>query len=402
MKRILPLATTLLLASVPALAERPAFLVDCSRGESLPHAAAFAFPGVTLRLKGDCTGPVNLRTANVTLEAVASGASIHGAGKDALTINGVHGIVLKGLTITGGANGVVLENGAEATLDTDILTGNAAIGLLTQSHSTATLTGGSSSGNGFHGVDVESGSALLVSGPYTVSGNGVFGMDINNGSSLTLTAATLTATGNTLGVQIGTGSSAFEDQQSKFTASFNATVGLTLVSGSHMVDFGGAITAYDNGNNGISLNSKSGLDLDAAAQLTSYNNAADGLHLEQTSVMTVFNNPQFSGTPGTTMLNLFNNQGDGLNLLTASAVLIDNFAALQSANNAKAGVAADNGSALTFGQTIPVTGVHTTVALNNPDLQLTFGARLTTLPNDLFPTTSCDATSLTRGPVVCH
>ena len=78
------------------------------------------------------------------------------------------------------------------------------------------------------------------------------------------------------------------------------------------------------------------------------------------------------------------------------------FAAIRAVSNQRAGVAADNGSSLTFGQTVPVTGVQTTVALNHPDLRFTFGGRLTTLANDLFSTTSCDATVLVRGPVVCH
>jgi hypothetical protein len=40
-----------------------------------------------------------------------------------------------------------------------------------------------------------------------------------------------------------------------------------MVSGAHMVDFGGSIVASGNGINGISLDSKVGLDLDAASQV---------------------------------------------------------------------------------------------------------------------------------------
>jgi hypothetical protein len=58
-----------------------------------------------------------------------------------------------------------------------------------------------------------------------------------------------------------------------------------------MVDFGGSIVASGNGINGISLNSKAGLDLDAGSQVQASNNSADGVHLEQLSVMTIFNNP---------------------------------------------------------------------------------------------------------------
>jgi len=172
-----------------------------------------------------------------------------------------------------------------------------------------------------------------------------------------------------------------------------------MVSGAHTVDFGGSITTNGNGNNGISLNSKAGLDLDAASQVQSNNNGADGVHLEQLSVMTVFNNPQFSGNPGTTTVTAQGNSADGINLLTASEILVDNFAALRVTDNSRAGIAVDDGSSLSFGQTIAVSGVQTNVTGNKPDVSLTFGSRLTTLGNDKFGKVTCDGSILTRGPI---
>ena len=370
---------------------------DCTRGESLANAAAFAFPNTILNIKGTCSGPVNINTNG--LQLVARGAtSINGGGKNAITISGAQRITLTGLTITGGANGIVAQNGAQITLKNDTVTANVLTGIVAQANSSVTLNGGSNTANGLHGIDVESTSALVVTGSYAISGNGVFGINVNNGSSLTLNAANLTVSNNTLGVQLGTNSSGFVDGQSQFNTSRNFTVGLTMVSRSHMVDFGGTITSDGNFFHGISLNSKSGLDLDAASQVHASGNSVDGVHLEQLSVMTIFNNPQFSQAPDATRLTVEGNGGDGINLLSGSEILVDNFASIASTINRQIGIALDDGSSITFGQTIPVTGVATGVGANPIDLQLGFGSRLTYLANDVLGIVKCDSTVLVRGP----
>jgi hypothetical protein len=206
---------------------------------------------------------------------------------------------------------------------------------------------------------------------------------------------------NLLGVQLGTNASGFMDGLSTLNASNNATIGLTMVSGAHMADFGGSIVANENGISGIQLNSKAGLDLDAASQVQASKSGGDGVHLEEQSVMTIFNNPQFSGNSGTTTLTAQGNQGDGINELTNSAILVDNFAALQVSGNASAGLSLDDGSSLSFGQTIPVSGVQSTVTGNHPDLFLSFASRITTIANDKIDRVSCDRTSLARGPITC-
>jgi hypothetical protein len=391
----------LLLFSTAAFAQStPALTVDCSRGQSLQSALRLAPPGSTIIVKGICAGPFTITTDGLQLDGQAT-ATLNGGGKDTLTINGAHGVVLTGLTITGGNNGVV-ENAAQATLSNDAVEQNAATGIVSQSDSSVTVSGGSTSQNGLHGIDVEASSSLTVTGNYASTGNGVFGVDVNNGSSLTLTAAALSVSGNALGVQLGTNASGFLDGLSSLNSSNNLTVGLTMVSGAHMVDFGGAITASGNGINGISLDSKAGLDLDAASQVQTSNNAADGVHLEQMSVMTIFNIPQFSGTSGTTTLTAQGNQGDGINELTNSEILVDDFAALQVTGNTSAGLSLDDGSSLAFGQSVPgVTGVQSRVTGNHPDLSLSFASRITTIANDTIGKIVCDRTSLARGPITC-
>jgi hypothetical protein len=399
--RLIRTISTLFLFSTTAFAQStPALTVDCSRGQSLQSALKLASPGSTIVVKGSCVGPFTITTDGLQLNGQAT-ATLNGSGQDVITINGAHGVVLTGLTITHGGNGVVL-NAAQATLMNDVVGQNAVTGILSQSNSSVTVSGGSTSQNDLDGIDVEASSSLTVTGTYTSTGNVVFGIDINNGSSITLTTATLSVSGNALGVQLGTNASGFMDGSSTLNSSNNVTVGFTMVSGAHMVDFGGIIVASGNGINGISLDSKAGLDLDAASQVQASNNTADGVHLEQLSVMTIFNVPQFSGVSGTTTLTAQGNKGDGINELTNSEILVDNFAALQVTGNASAGISLDDGSSLSFGQSFPpVTGVQSTVTENHPDLSLSFASRITTLTNDTISTVVCDRTSLARGPVIC-
>jgi len=376
---------------------RPTLNVNCNRGESLANAVTFAFPNTLINIKGTCNGPVSITTNGLQLNAIGV-ASIDGAGKDAVSIDGAGHVTLSGLAVTGGANGIVARNGAHVFLQNDTVSANKLSGIVALANSSVTVRGGSSQGNTVHGLDIEATSALLVTGSYSVTGNGVFGINVNNGSSLTLTAATLNVKQNTLGIQMGTNASGFLDGQSILIASENFSDGITIVSGSHMVDFGGTIQTISNRVHGISLNSKSGLDLDAGSQVTSDFNLGDGVHLEQGSELTVFNNPNFSGNPNATLLTVQANQTNGISVLTGSEVLDDNYAAIFAQQNSMAGIAIDNGSSVMFGQSIPVTGVVSFIATNSTDISVTFGSRLTYLSNDNFTLLTCDATALVRGP----
>lgn len=374
----------------------PTLHVDCSHGQSLQTAVTFALPGSTIAVKGNCMGPISIITPGLTIDGGGT-AAILGAGRDAVTINGAARVTLTGIAVRSGNNGVVAENGAGVTLLNVTISANAFTGVLAQANSAATLSGGSSSGNGLYGIDVESTSSLNIRGAYASTGNGVFGLQVNNGSSVNLAGGSLAASSNAVGVQLGTGSAGFLDGASSLSASNNFAIGLTMVSGSHMVDFGGTISANGNGLQGIALDSKSGLDLDAGAQAQANGNGGDGVHLEALSVMTIFNTPQFSGSSATTTLTAHGNQGNGVNLLANSAIFDTNYAALQVSGNNAAGIALDDGSSINFAQTVPVNGVQTSVTGNHPDLRMMFASRATTLSNDTVGTVSCDATSLLRG-----
>jgi hypothetical protein len=380
-----------------ALADSRVIFVNCSEGASLAMAVKQAEPETKIKVTGACDGPLTITTDGLNLQAINS-ASITAPNANVVTVNGATGVVLNGFTISGGNNGVIVENSSSVSFRHTTITGNISTGLQLLGSSSATINQFSSTDNGLFGIDVEASSSLIVAGNNSVQGSGVFGIQVNNGSSISLTGANLQVTGNTLGVQIGTNAAGFLDGTSVLDTSNNATDGTTIVSGSHVVNFGGTITSNGNGIHGISLNSKAGLDMDAGSQVMVNNNGADGMHLERASSMTIFNNPSFSGNPGTTTLTSQGNQSNGINVQTNSGLLVSNFAALQVSGNVLVGVDLDDGSSLTFTQTIPVSGVQTSVTGNHPDLTLTFGSRLTLLGNDTIGTITCDRTVLTRGP----
>jgi hypothetical protein len=227
-----------------------------------------------------------------------------------------------------------------------------------------------------------------VTDTLTASTNRVFGINVN-GSSITFSQATVVANGNALGIRIATGANAFiNDSATVITTTNNLAPGLTVVSGAHMVSFGGTINASGDPVNGVSVNSKGGLDLDAASTLNSFNNG-DGVLMQEGSVMTVFNTPQFSGVPGFSTINVHHNTGSGVRILRGSTLTLTNQARMVSNTNAGSGLVADNGVGITL--------VNSTIIGNDvKDIQLTFGTRAD-LQSLVFGTYTCDATVLVRG-----
>lgn len=377
---------TLLLATANAFAAIP---FHCGDRISLQTAIDLTPPNETVLLTGTCSGPIVIHRKNITLQS-HDGATIDGHGKDAITVTGPVRLLLTGLTVQHGNNGINARAGAQLVLTNTKVLANTSDGILLAGASSVTLSGVTTSNNGVNGLDAEGSSSVIVAGTYTSDENGVFGVDINGSSSFTLSQSQVSVSGNTLGIQIGTSASAFiADATSSITVSNNATTGLTIVSGAHMVDFGGTITANDNKGDGVSVDSKAGLDLDAAGTLNSTDNVGDGVHLEETSVLTMFNTTAFSGAPGSTTIDTHGNGGNGLNVLTGSNFTVIHQAALNSTNNKLNGIHVDNGSSITL--------IHSVVTGNSaPDVALTFGSR-----GDITTSTvgklSCDATVLIRG-----
>ena len=384
------LLSSLLFAATSASADQP---VDCSKRSLAAAVADASGKDPVIAFTGVCAGPIVIRTEGVTLQGVDE-AIIDGGGQDAVTIAGAGRVSLNGIEVRNGLNGIVAVNGAHLSLSSLNVHNNLASGISVQTGSSAVLSEVTTAQNGLHGLDVHSGSAATVNGALNATGNRVFGINVN-GSSMTLSQATVSATGNALGIQIATNANAFlADADSVINANSNLATGLTIVSGAHLVSFGGTINASGNPGVGVSVNSKAGLDLDAASTLNTSNNG-DGLLVQQNSVMTVFNTPQFSGAPGFSTVNANNNTRTGVRVLTDAVLTLVNQARIISNQNGTTGFVADNGAGATL--------VNSTITGNTAvDIQLTFGVRadLRTL---VFGTYACDATVLVRGnsTIVC-
>jgi hypothetical protein len=375
----------LLLVCAPVFGAVP---FNCNRGIPLQKAIDFSLPGETLELSGTCSGAVVITAKNLAFIS-HSGAVIDGGGKDAITVNGPARLIINGVIIQHGHNGVTATAGAQLTFISSTVQNNSLNGIFLAGGASATLVGTKTNGNTVSGLDAEASSSVILTGSYQSSGNGVFGININSSSSLTFSRAQVNVSGNTLGIQIGTSASAFiSDPNTTIDVSNNATTGLTIVSGSHMVAFGGTIQATGNGFHGVSIDSKAGLDLDAAAVLSSSGNMQDGIHLEETSVLTLFNTTAFSGAPGTTTINVQNNRMNGISVLTGSNLTVIHQAAINSTGNTSAGIQVDNGSGLTLIQSI--------VTSNGKDIVLSFGSR-GDISGSTVGTLTCDASVLLRN-----
>jgi hypothetical protein len=362
--------------------------LDCGK-KSLAQEVKKAKAGETIVFTGTCAGPVIIQTENLTLNGSGQ-AAIDGGGADALVIAGAHGISLGNFEVRAGRTGILGQNGAHLSINGVISRWNTLNGISLQTGSSAILTNTTISDNGLHGLDLETGSSATVTGAFNSDRNRVFGVNVN-GSSVTFSRATASLTANALGIQVATAGNAFlNDSQTLLEVSNNLATGLTVVSGAHMVSFGGRINATGNGAFGVSVNSKGGLDLDAGSVLTATNNRAGGLVLQQQSVMTVFNNPQFSGVPGFSTINANTNTGNGIGVLTGSTLTLANQAQINATGNGAFGLLADNGAGITIR--------NTTLTGNTvKDLQLTFAARADVQVNVTAGTSGCDATVFVRG-----
>ncbi len=379
---ILALCSWLLVATTDLLAADP--IVDCgvrSLADAVEHAQG-TNPVITFT--GVC-GPIVITKDGVTLQGVG-GAVIDGAGQDAVTVDGASRVALAGVEIRNGVNGILAVNGAHLLLSEVNVHANTGPGISVQTGSSAALTDVTTSQNLF-GLDVRNGSAVTVTGLLTASGNRVFGINVNGGA-FTLSRGTVTASGNALGIQIATGANAFlNDSDSVINATNNFSTGLTVVSGAELVSFGGTINASGNPVAGVTVNSKAGLDLDAASQLNTVGNG-DGLRIQQDSVITAFNNPMNTGQPGFSTINTSNNTGSGVRVLTGSTLTLVNRARVLSKQNGL-GFVADNGAGVVLVNS-EITGNTTT------DVTLTFGTRFDSGILQ-FGTYACDDTVLVRG-----
>jgi len=363
--------------------------VDCGKGQNLNGALQGLSAGDTVTFTGVCNQNVTIATSGITLIG-QSGATISSPSpnSDALTIGGAQQVTIQSFTVQNGAFGIHVHGGASVTMKSIVAQSNAQTGILIEGSSSAYVSACTSENN-FNGMDVENTSSVIFNGNFSAERNFVFGINLGASSSATVNAATVGASRNTLGIQISLSSSwFFSNPAATVQANNNATVGLTVVSGGHLFAFGGTLVTSGNGLDGLDIASRSGIDLDAGAQASSFNNQRDGLHVEELSMVNFFNNPQFSGNPGFTTIQLYNNAGNGVSLLNNSQLHMFAQAKVLEHNNTGLGIQVDDGSSMTL--------INSTIQNNPTDVFLTFASRGDFSANTIGKV-SCDATSLIRG-----
>jgi hypothetical protein len=382
------LLLSLLAARFPLLADKKS--VDCGKGQDLNKALQNLSPGDALTFTGVCNQNVVITVSGITLTGQGAAAiSSPSQANDALTISGAQRVTLQNFTVQNGNSGLHATGGAAITLQNITAQRNAVTGILVEGTSTAYVSGSASQNNGLDGVDVENTSSIIFNGDFAAGNNGVFGINLGATSSATVNAATVSANNNALGVQVSISSSWFLSNPAALVNTLNnLTVGFTVVSGAHLFSFGGSMVSSGNGLDGFDIASRAGVDFDAGSQISSFNNQRDGFHVEDMSMANLFNNPQFSGNPGFTTIQLYNNAGNGLSLLTNSRLNMFDQAKVLSHNNTGDGIQVDDGSNMNL--------LGSTIQNNPKDVVLTFGSRGDFSGNTIGSLT-CDATSLIRG-----
>jgi parallel beta helix pectate lyase-like protein len=379
----LPAMAVLLLASTLVLADNRQ--VNCDHGESLATALEQAQPGETIQVSGTCQEAVTIITDRITLDGRGS-ATIDGRGAEAVTADGVRGVTLTGLTVRQGLNGIVAKGGAHLKLTSVTMQNNLVSGIRVDGHSSVELRDCTTQNNGVNGLEVDRASEVKITGTFLSQGNGVFGISLLNTSSIVFATATVTSTNNTLGIAVGLNSGAsIADAATTVTTSDNLTTGFTVVSGSSLLVFEGAIVARNNRlNHGVSANSKSSIDLDRGGAITATDNGLDGVQLED-SLLNLFNMP---GQRGSTVV-ATDNQRHGLSTFVGGKIDLSGDSQITSQRNGQAGLFADNGGSVRVSKS-------TLTQNGTTDVALSFGTRAEFTQTTLG-TITCDATVLIRG-----
>lgn len=379
----------MLVATNPVLADSEdteQILVRCNHGDSLAEAIDDADPGDTILVLGTCHESVTITTDRLTIEGQGNAELVGVDGtQDVITIKGAHAVTLTGFSIRNGNIGILGKEASSFMLNNLVVRDNSNTGIRLEGNSSATITDTTAEHNGLLGIDIDRASEARFSGNFVSQDNGVFGMILSSNSSSTFAKANVTVRRNALGIQVGINSSfMIADAETVVTAANNLATGLTVVSGSTLFVFEGAIVAEGNQfNHGVSANSNSNIDLDRGGSITARNNGVDGIQLED-SLLNLFNMP---GLPASSVL-VENNGRHGLSAFQESRIDLSGDSEITSHSNLEAGVFVDNGSSARI--------INSTIRDNLTDLVLSFGSRAD-LVNNLIETITCDDTVLVRG-----
>jgi len=199
-----------------------------------------------------------------------------------------------------------------------------------------------------NGLDANDGSRILMNGSFSSIDNGVFGIVLQNDVSMTMKGANAIISENLAGVQIGIRSSLVMEAMSpnpssSLTSVNNEFFGITATSNSHLFLFGRAdVVASNNGSNGLTIFTKSAVEVDRDGTLRCDGNNEHGIRVEDSSINL------FTVVPETAPQIYVRNNGDaGITLGKGSVFDTNNDALTTIANNANGGLLVDNKSIAT-------------------------------------------------------
>lgn len=367
--------------------------VKCNQGERLNDALLMAVEGDEVIISGTCQESVSITTDGLTLNGNGNAAIDGGGFQNVVTVNGAQRIVLNGLKLQNGLIGILGTGGANFSLNDSKVTSNQVSGIQLEGQSSLETKDIIVKENGVFGVNIDRASEIKISGSFKSHSNGVFGMFFSTNSSGTFSKADVVVRDNILGIQVGIGSSLnIADKETTVKANNNLTTGITVVSGSSLFVFEGAIIANNNQlNHGISANSNSNIDLDRGGSIIAKHNGLDGIQMEN-SLLNMFNMPGLSAS----LITASQNARHGISAFVESVLDLSGDSKLRIRNNGDTGVLVDNGSTARI--------INSIVNNNtNLDLAVTFGARADLKNNIRISNITCDETALIRGDtgIIC-
>ncbi len=321
-------------------------------------------------LEEDLFDSVVIAADDVTLDC--NGHSILGRPPGfGITLSARSGINIKDCTVSGFLVGIFATNGSSMTL-TDVTVERSAL----------------------DGVQAFNNTHISITGSFNVRDNGVSGLFLINDVSVEISGATVTLERNTVGLNLGLNSSIFAIAQpplppTTIIAQDHTSFGLTAASNSEYFLFGAVqVFVRRNGSNGISIFSKSAVELDNGASIVSEDNALNGLLLEDSTV-NMFNMPQFPGPS----LTVKGNAEAGVTVAKASVFDMGGDSTMLVEHN-PIGLQLDDGSSATIRAS--------TITDNEQNVVLTFGSRGDFKGNTIGSKIRCDRTVLIRGDERCR
>jgi len=279
-------------------------------------------------LAGPSANPIVIGANDVTLDCAGNTIGVFGPPSfiPGITLDNRSGITIKNCNISNWLFGIRLEAFSSVTLE------NVAI-----------------SNSVVNGLDANDSSRILLKGTFSSTDNGVFGINMNQDVSMTMRGAQATLSGNTAGVQIALRSSLVMDAvdqnpPSSLIAQDNDFFGITVTSNSHLFLFGAAtVETRNNGSNGLTVFTKSAVEVDRQGVLICDGNTLDGIRVEDSSVNL------FSINPATRPVFTSTNNGQSGIFLGKAGIFDTNTAAITTVtDNGNGGLIADNNAIATF------------------------------------------------------